>query len=156
MKKDFSDQIKSRAIELGFEKIGITKAEPISKEKEYLESWINNKGHALSMLRKFEDALECHDKALAIDDKNEKIYVNKALALGGLGKFEESLKNSEHAISINQNYAMAWNNAAYALHKLGRHEDALEYVEKALELDPADTDTLDSKRAILESLGRTS
>ena len=117
---------------------------------------LNNKGHALSMLRKFEDALECHDKALAIDDKNEKIYVNKALALGGLGKFEESLKNSEHAISINQNYAMAWNNAAYALHKLGRHEDALEYVEKALELDPADTDTLDSKRAILESLGRTS
>ena len=42
MKKDFSDQIKSRAIELGFEKIGITKAEPISKEKAYLESGINN------------------------------------------------------------------------------------------------------------------
>ena len=46
MKKDFSDEIKLRAIELGFEKVGITKAETISKEKEYLESWINNKRHA--------------------------------------------------------------------------------------------------------------
>ena len=46
MKKNFSDKIKTHAIELGFEKIGITKAEPIFKEKEYLESWINNKGHA--------------------------------------------------------------------------------------------------------------
>ena len=32
MKKDFSDEIKSRAIELGFEKVGITKAETISKD----------------------------------------------------------------------------------------------------------------------------
>ena len=67
-----------------------------------------------------------------------------------------SLKNSEHAISINQNFAKAWYNAGVALHKLGKSDDGLEYVEKALELDPADTDTLDSKRAILESLGRTS
>ena len=117
---------------------------------------LNNKGRALSMLEKFEDALEYHEKALAIDDKNEKIFVNKAYALGGLGKYEESLKNSEHAISINQNYAMAWNNAGYALHKLGKSEDALEYVEKALELDPTDSDALDSKREILTSLGRTS
>ena len=65
---------------------------------------LDNKGFALSMLGKFEDALEYHDKALAIDDKNEKTFVNKALAFGGLGKYDESLKNSEHAISINQNY----------------------------------------------------
>jgi len=115
---------------------------------------LNNKGRALSMLGKFEDALEYHEKALAIDDNNEKIFVNKALALGGLGKYEDALKNSEHAISINQNFAMAWNNAAYALHKLGKSEVALEYVEKALELEPADTDALDSKREILTSLGR--
>ena len=116
---------------------------------------LNNKGHALSMLRKFEDALECHDKALAIDDKNEKIYVNKALALGGLGKFEESLKNSEHAISINQNFAKAWYNAGVALHKLGKSDDGLEYVEKALELDPTDQEALDLKRQIFETLDKT-
>ena len=117
---------------------------------------LNNKGYALSLLGKFEDALEYHDKALTIDDKNEKIHVNKAFALIGLSRFEESLKNSEHAISINQNYAMAWNNAGYALHKLDRNDDALEYVEKALDLDPTDLDALDSKRTILKSLGRIS
>ena len=117
---------------------------------------LNNKGYALSLLGKFEDALEYHDKALTIDDKNEKIHVNKAFALIGLSRFEESLKSSEHAISINQNYAMAWNNAGYALHKLDRNDDALEYVEKALELDPTNSDALDSKQVILKSLGRIS
>ena len=116
---------------------------------------LDNKGYALSLLGKFEDALEYHEKALVIDDKNEKTFVNKALALGGLGKYEDSLKNSEHAISINQNYSKAWNNAGYALHKLGKSEDGLEYVEKALELDPTDPDALDSKREILRALGRT-
>ena len=82
--------------------------------------------------------------------------MNKAFALGGLGRYEESLKNSEHAISMNQNFAMAWNNAGYALHKLGKSEDGLEYVEKALELDPTNSDALDSKQAILKSSGRIS
>ena len=82
--------------------------------------------------------------------------MNKALAFGGLGKYDESLKNSEHAISINQNYAKAWNNAGYALHKLGKSEDGLEYVEKALELDPTNSDALDSKQVILKSSGRIS
>ena len=46
MKKNFSDKIKTHAIELGFEKVGISRAEPISKEKQNLETWINNNGHA--------------------------------------------------------------------------------------------------------------
>ena len=46
MKKHFSDEIKTRAIELGFEKVGISRAESISKEKENLEAWINDNGHA--------------------------------------------------------------------------------------------------------------
>ena len=116
---------------------------------------LNNKGFALSMLGKFEDALECHEKSLAIDDKNEKTFVNKAHALFGLGKFEESLKNSEHAISIHQNFAKAWYNAGVALHKLGKSDDGLEYVEKALELDPTDQEALDLKRQIFETLDKT-
>ena len=116
---------------------------------------LDNKGYALSLLGKFEDALEYHEKALVIDDKNEKTFVNKALAFAGLGKYEDSLKNSEHAISINQNYSTAWNNAGYALHKLGKSEDGLEYIEKAIELDPTDPDALNSKREILRALGRT-
>ena len=46
MKKNFSDKIKTHAIELGFEKVGISRAESISKEKENLEAWINDNGHA--------------------------------------------------------------------------------------------------------------
>ena len=46
MKKNFSDKIKTHAIKLGFEKVGISRAEPISKEKENLETWINNNGHS--------------------------------------------------------------------------------------------------------------
>ena len=37
---------------------------------------LDNKVYALSLLGKFEDALEYHEKALVIDDKHEKIFVN--------------------------------------------------------------------------------
>ena len=40
MNKNFSDKIKAHAIELGFEKVGISRAEPISKEKQNLEKVI--------------------------------------------------------------------------------------------------------------------
>jgi len=40
------ESIKKKAIELGFQKVGIAKAEPTPKEKADLETWLNNGNHA--------------------------------------------------------------------------------------------------------------
>ena len=46
MKYNFSEKIKSKAIDLGFDRVGITKAGSTIKQKDYLETWISNNGHA--------------------------------------------------------------------------------------------------------------
>ncbi len=41
-----SESIKKKAKELGFQKVGIAKAEPTPKEKADLESWLKQGRHA--------------------------------------------------------------------------------------------------------------
>ena len=41
-----SKSIKKKALELGFQKVGIARAEPTSKQKDNLESWLDQKRHA--------------------------------------------------------------------------------------------------------------
>jgi len=41
-----SEKIRSKAIKLGFDKVGIAKADSITKQKDDLERWISNDGHA--------------------------------------------------------------------------------------------------------------
>ena len=43
---NFSESIKKKAIELGFQKVGIAKAEELSNHKENLEEWIASGSHA--------------------------------------------------------------------------------------------------------------
>ena len=46
MKQNLSEKIKSKAINLGFDRIGIAKAGSTIKQKDDLETWISNNGHA--------------------------------------------------------------------------------------------------------------
>ena len=46
MKRNLSEKIKSKAIDLGFDRIGIAKAGSTIKQKDDLETWISNNGHA--------------------------------------------------------------------------------------------------------------
>jgi epoxyqueuosine reductase len=39
-------QIKSKAIELGFHKVGITRAEALTSEADHLKEWLNRGYHA--------------------------------------------------------------------------------------------------------------
>jgi epoxyqueuosine reductase len=44
--KNITSLIKDKAVEIGFEKIGVAKAMKTAKEKRYLNSWIKNGSHA--------------------------------------------------------------------------------------------------------------
>ena len=46
MNPNLSEKIKSKAIELGFDRVGIAKAGSTIKQKDDLERWISNNGHA--------------------------------------------------------------------------------------------------------------
>ena len=66
-----------------------------TNQKELYEN-----GILLHNLGKFAEALECYDKALAIDPQNSKILSNKGLSLHNLGKFAEALECYDKALAI--------------------------------------------------------
>ena len=67
-----------------------------TNQKELYENGIllHNQG-------KFSEALECYDKALAIDPHNSNILSNKGLSLHNQGKFAEALECYDKALAIN-------------------------------------------------------
>ena len=93
------------------------------------------KGMSYAFIKKYNEALECSNKALELDPNSSDNLNNKAWALNGLKRYDEALECSNKALELDPNSAWAFTNKAWALNGLKRHEEALECSNKALELD---------------------
>jgi tetratricopeptide (TPR) repeat protein len=113
----------------------------------------NNKGGSLIALSRYEEAIKCCDRALAIDPKSAKAWTNKGSALMALRRHDEAVRCFEQALAIDPKFAMAWANRGAALGALDRHEDAIKCYDKALSVDPQ-YDAWNNRGASLEKLGR--
>ncbi|CAD8045608.1 unnamed protein product [Paramecium primaurelia] len=91
-----------------------------------------NEGWALNNLNKYQEAIECYDKAISINPKNDLAWSNKGWALNSLNKYQEAIECYDKAISFNPKYDFAWNNKGYALHKLQKYYDAISCYDQAL------------------------
>lgn len=90
-------------------------------------------GLQYSNREKYEEAIQCFDKAIAIDNKVESLYYNKAVALANMNKLYEALSCLEQIIRINDEFFMAYILQASILNKLGVLSQQNEPVEKAIE-----------------------
>jgi len=125
---------------------------PQSKELEVWD-W-NNKGLSLDSLGRFEEALGCLDKALALDPRNVNVWTNKGNSLYNLGRFEEALGCYDKALELDPYGIAAWTGKGLSLGSLGRFEEALHCCDKALEFDPRNAAAWTNKGLSLDSLGR--
>jgi tetratricopeptide (TPR) repeat protein len=92
------------------------------------------KAMSYAFLKKYDEALECSNKALELDPNSSDNLNNKAWALNALKKYDEALECSNKALELDPNSAWAFTNKAWALNGLKRHDEALECSNKALEL----------------------
>jgi tetratricopeptide (TPR) repeat protein len=90
-------------------------------------------GLQYSNREKYEQAIECFDKAISIDNKVESLYYNKAVALANMNKLYEALSALEQIIAINDEFFMAYILQASVLNKLGALSNQTEPVDKAIE-----------------------
>jgi tetratricopeptide (TPR) repeat protein len=99
-----------------------------------------NRGAALRMVGRAQEALSSLNKALELDPSDVWAWDQRGEAYSDLGQYGRALQDFEKAIQLNPKYAIAHADKAFALRKLGHAQKpvmaALSSLNKALDIDP--------------------
>ena len=120
-------------------------------KKEEMDSreW-NNKGISLRNISRYQEAIDCYDRAIKIDPMNAGAWSNKGVALDGIGKFQEAIDCYEKALKINPSHAGAWLNKGMALRSLCRYQEEMECYSRTLSINPSLAAAWHNKAVCLE------
>jgi serine/threonine protein kinase len=121
-------------------------------EEQTAESW-TNRSFSLCALGRHEEAVQCCDKALAINPQHAFAWANRGGALAALGRHSESAACYDNALAVDPRNATLWNNKGLALMALQRCEEALACFEKALAIKPLYPRALIGKAILQDALG---
>ena len=158
----------------------IEKAQEIAEtvkvdQKDIVLLW-SMKGSVYFMgYHRFDEALECYDKALSINPREWGLSFNRLQVLRSMGKCDEVVKDCDKVLEIipeirsekitpipgspgfetwDQCESMLWVQKGEALDRLTRVREALMCYDKAIELEPKNILAWCSKGVALSQLGR--
>ena len=95
----------------------------------YRKGWAwNYKGASLRRMGRYQEALECCDKAIAARATEDAFWVTRGNCLRDLRRFDAALKCHTHALAIWPKNLAALRNKALVEEDLGRTQDAIECV----------------------------
>ena len=115
----------------------------------------NNKCLTLINQYRFNEAIECYDKALKINPNNVKAWNNKAFALHNLNRLDEAIECYDKSLEIDPNFISSLRNKAFALRTLNRLDEAIECYDKVLKIDSNDFGVWNNKAFSLHELNRS-
>jgi tetratricopeptide (TPR) repeat protein len=95
----------------------------LSIKQDYHEAW-NNKGIALSNLKRYKEAIASYHQALKIKPDYHEAWYNQGNALYSLKFYEQAINSYNKAMEFKPDYAEALYYKEQALDKLGQHEKA--------------------------------
>jgi tetratricopeptide (TPR) repeat protein len=98
-------------------------------------SWVE-KGVALVIEGKCNEAIEAFNKAIELNPKDAVAYNNRGAAYGQIGNYKQQIEDSSKALQLNPKDAVAFNNRGVAYGELGNYEQEIEDCTKAIELNP--------------------
>jgi len=104
-------------------------------------------------------AIECYDKILSSDPRNEEAWKYKGCILHLNDKHEQAIECFDNALSIDPNDAFVWVFKGHALCSMNKYEEAIECYDQALEIDPEDNNAAsakeDAEKRLAESVSTT-
>ena len=113
-------------------------------------------GVALAATGRFVEAETAYYRALALDEKDFKIWNNlAALLFDALNQPAEGAKCLAQALKLDPGNQLGWANLASMNGQLGRHAHALECAERALALDPQMVEAHMHRARAAQALGKT-
>ena len=119
------------------------------------EFW-NELGRDFAARGRYEEALVCYDRALALRSDIPQIWNNRGNALRNLDRLDEAEQSLRGALRLKPDFAKAYNNLGRVLDDLGRFGEAEASVRTALSLQPEHAYAHFNLGNILGHLGRTS
>jgi tetratricopeptide (TPR) repeat protein len=90
-------------------------------------------GEDMANSNHLDKAIECFDKAIGLNPKNDFAWGDRGLILDKQGKTEESLASFSKALEINPKNAITWHNKGLVLIRCSRLKEAIECFDKAIE-----------------------
>jgi tetratricopeptide (TPR) repeat protein len=123
-------------------------------------------------LKLYQEALDAHDRALAINPNEAAAWVGKGDVLrewarlddpygrfhGDKGEmlkhYEEAMAAYDRALAIQPNRLNAWLGKGRTLFELSRYEEALAAYDRALAIEPKEASAWSEKSSVLDQLGR--
>lgn len=100
------------------------------------DCWIYNEmGWDHSELEEFEQAIECYEKSLAMDDADAWVHSQLAWNLASLKRYEEALSQYHKANELGRKDGWLFANIGWCHANLDQLADAISYYEKAKSLD---------------------
>ena len=150
----WSDQANGYFISGDFEKAAASYDKALEQEPNSVDLW-NNKGKVLGMMGRFDDAISCFDKSIAINTSNPESSNLKAIALSrGLNRNREAIAIFDQILQTNPSYFDAWIGKGMALANEGSLSGSLECFEKATEIRPQDPTAWNNKGVVLRQMER--
>jgi tetratricopeptide (TPR) repeat protein len=94
------------------------------------------KGLALTRLRRYEEAINCFDRVLAIEKNHTTAWYAKGLLAFELANYEYAINCFDRVLAIEKNHTTAWYAKGLALTRLRRYEEAINCFDRAIKRDP--------------------
>ncbi|GEM_PF-1720597 len=128
--------------------------EYLSGELKDCEAWIYL-GITDKSLSKFDEALQCFEHALEIDENQAVAWLEKGRTLSVLSRLDEAMTSYNKALVISPRLEEAWNSKGEALFHFGRHSEALDCFNKAVDINPRNAEAWTNKGLVLGKQGRS-
>lgn len=96
---------------------------------------LNKKGQVLDELHRYDDAIQCYNRAIKAAPFKAAGYISRSYALIRKGEFESALEDLDIALEL-EPCKEAYNNRADVLRRLNRFDEALSDALSALSNDP--------------------
>ncbi len=120
----------------------------VKKEPGNVNAWVKL-GNALMDTKRFGEAIEAYQKALAIDPKNVDVRVDMGTSYRGIGKPDVAVAEYKKALEINPRHLNARKNLAVVLAgDLHDNAQAIKEFEKVLEIAPNEPDSAQIRQMI--------
>jgi len=98
---------------------------------DYLE-----KGNSCLESKKFEEAIEYYNKAIALKSDDPTIYNNRGKAYNNLDNYKKAIKDYDKAADLDHNNSTIYLNRGNAYYNWKKYEEAIKDYDKSADLDP--------------------